>query len=624
MNKLGLVVACFLFTIGCKEKKELVMVERPNFVWLMSEDNSKHYLKLFDEHGIATPNIEKLAEHGLIYSSAFSNAPVCSVARTTLATGCYGPRIGTQFHRKSSVVPMPDGLQMFPSYLRKAGYYTTNNSKTDYNAERGNEVWDESSKKAHWRNRKEGQPFFSQITYTESHESRLHFDKALMDTYKPTIDPDSVFVNPNHPDTKTFRFTNAYYRDRMLKNDEFVASVVKQLETDGQLENTFVFYFGDHGGVLPGSKGYLYETGLHVPLVVRVPEKYKDLVGIEAGSTLDNFVSFIDFGPTLLALAGLQVPEDMDGKPFLGKSIDQEALKKQDVTFGYADRFDEKYDLVRSVRKGKYKYLRNYQPFNPDGLFNVYRYKSLAFQEWRELYHKGELNEVQKHFFEAREAEQLFDVEADPYETKNLADDPAYLNKVLELRELLTGWVKGMPDLSFYPESELGKEAFQNPVFFGQKNKAEIAELIDISNLSLLPFEEASTAIKKALASDNPMKRYWALIVCSSFGEDASSFYRAALKLTKDENLLVRTRAAEFLALTGQQDPKQVIKEALAASNNGMEGLLMLNTVVLLMDGDAQYRFDLAEKQLSKEVLENEWVQRRMEYVMVKTRLDNL
>ncbi|MEQ6119599.1 sulfatase [Reichenbachiella sp. MALMAid0571] len=617
MNKLVLVVACFLFTIGCKEKKELV-IDPPNFVWLMSEDNSKHYLKLFDEHGIATPNIEKLAENGLIYSRAFSNAPVCSVARTTLATSCYGPRIGTQFHRKSSVVPMPDSLQMFPAYLREAGYYTVNNSKTDYNAESGNEVWDESSKKAHWRNRKEGQPFFSQITYTDSHESRLHFDRELMDTYKPTIDPDSVFVNPNHPDTETFRFTNAYYRDKMLKNDEFVAGVMKELEEDGLLENTFVFYFGDHGGVLPGSKGYLYETGLHIPLVVRIPEKYRDLVGIDVGSTVGNFVSFIDFGPTLLALAGLQVPEGMDGKPFLGKNVDQEALKKKDVTFGYADRFDEKYDLVRSVRKGKYKYLRNYQPFNPDGLYNVYRYKSLAYQEWHDLYHKGTLNEVQKHFFEPREAEQLFDVEADPYETKNLANDPAYYDKVVALRELLTEWVKGMPDLSFYPESELGKGAFQNPVAFGQKNKTEIAELIDISDLSLLTFDEASPAIKEALTSDNPMKKYWALIVYSSFGQEAGLFYQDAKMLTKDENLLVRTRAAEFLALTGQEDPKQVIVETLAASNNGMESLLMLNTVVLLMDGEYQYRFDIDEKQLSEKVLENEWVKRRMEYILAR------
>lgn len=614
MNKPLFVLALLLLAIGCKEKKGEPLAP-PNFVWLMSEDNSKHYLKLFDENGIATPNIEKLAENGLVYSRAFSNAPVCSAARTTLITSCFGPRIGTQYHRKSAVVPMPHGVEMFPAYLREAGYYTANNSKTDYNAEKGEGVWDESSKKGHWRNRKEGQPFFYKETYGDSHESRLHFDKELMDTYTPTIHPDSVFVNPNHPDTEIFRFTNAYYRDKMLKNDEFVGGVVKQLEEDGLLENTFIFYFGDHGGVLPGSKGYVYETGLHVPLVVRVPENYKHLVGKDKGSVVEDFVSFIDFGPTLLALAGLEPPQGIDGKPFLGKNIDQNAEEGNDVTFGYADRFDEKYDLVRSARKGKYKYIRNYQPFNPDGLFNFYRYKSMAYREWRQLYRSGGLNEVQKQFFEPRPAEQLFDLEADPYETNNLAMNPDYQEKVMELREILTDWVKGMPDLSFYPEPELAKAAFQNPTGFGQKKKAEIAELVDISNLSLLPFGEAQDDIEKALKSGNPWKKYWGLVVCSSFGRQANIFYDEAKRLTRDPNSLVRMRAAEFLALTAQQNPKKVINEVLSSSKDGMEALLVLNTVVMLMDSPSQYKFDLNKEMLSEQAAQNDWVKIRMEYI---------
>lgn len=612
MNKPIYVLALLLITIACNEKKEEPLAP-PNFVWLISEDNSKHYLKLFDENGIATPNIEKLAENGLVYSRAFSNAPVCSAARTTLITSCFGPRTGTQYHRKSTVVPMPDGVKMFPAYLREAGYYTANNSKTDYNAEKGEGVWDESSKKGHWRNRKEGQPFFYKETYGDSHESRLHFDKELMETYTPTIHPDSVFVNPNHPDTEIFRFTNAYYRDKMLKNDEFVGGVVKQLEKDGLLEDTFIFYFGDHGGVLPGSKGYVYETGLHVPLVVRVPENYKHLIGKEKGSVVDDFVSFIDFGPTLLSLAGIDVPAEVDGNPFLGQSENQK--KTNDIAFGYADRFDEKYDLVRAARKGKYKYIRNYQPFNPDGLYNFYRYKALAYKEWRQLYKSGGLNETQKQFFEPRPAEQLFDLEADPYETNNLAMDPDHQEKVMELREVLTDWVKGMPDLSFYPEPELAKEAFQNPVGFGQKNKTEIAELVDISNLSLLTFDQASEGIKNAIASDNPWKKYWALVVCSSFGQEASMFYQQAKQLTKDTNPLVRTRAAEFLALSGQQNPKEVIKEVLSSSKDDMEALLVLNTVVMLMDSPSQYKFGLNEEMLSEEVTKNDWVKVRMEYI---------
>ena len=229
--------------------------ELPNFVWIISEDNSTHYMELFDAHGIATPNIATMAEEGICFTRAFSNAPVCSVARSTLISSCYGPRTGAQFHRRSALVPMPDDVEMFPAYLRQAGYYTTNNSKEDYNYVKGEGVWDESSRTAHWSKREPGQPFFHKESHPVSHESRLHFGAELMETYQPVSSPDSVFLFPNHPDTDLFRFTSAYYRDRMLAVDTIVGRVIQQLEDEGLLESTFVFYFGDHGGVLPGSKG---------------------------------------------------------------------------------------------------------------------------------------------------------------------------------------------------------------------------------------------------------------------------------------------------------------------------------------------------------------------------------
>ena len=601
---------------GCtgQEKEE---AGKPNFVWIISEDNSKHYLKLFDDNGIATPNIQNLAEHGILFTRAFSNAPVCSAARSTLISSCYGSRIGAQYHRRSDLVPMPDGVDMFPAYLRNAGYYTTNVRKEDYNIRKSNGVWDESSAKAHWRNRTAGQPFFhQQSSLGESHESSLHFKKEFMETYKPVTDPDNVFLNPNHPDTEFFRFTAAYYRDRMLVIDTLVGNIVKQLEEDGLLESTFIFYFGDHGGVLPGSKGYLYETGLHVPLVVRIPEKFKHLVDFDQGSSCDGFVSFIDFGPTLLNLAGAEIPEGIDGKPFMGKDISKKDLSEREITFGYADRFDEKYDLVRTVRKGQFKYMRNYQPFNPDGLQNNYRYICLAYQQWRDMYNSGELNDVQNHFFEPRPAEELFDIEADPYETKNLATDPAFRKVLQEMRSILTGWVKGMPDLSFYPESELRKKAFQNPAAFGQEHKQEISNLVGIADLALLAFEKARSGIGEALSSVDPWKRYWGLIACSSFGKKAAEFYETSRILTGDENLLVRTRAAEFLALTGTEDPGKVLKEALKETKDPVEAILVLNTVVLLMDGPYRYEFNITEELFASDIFENQNVKRRLEYIL--------
>ena len=609
----GLTLLVIMIFQACKPEA------KPNFVWIISEDNSTHYMELFDPNGIATPNIERMAEKGITFTRAFSNAPVCSVARSTLESSCFGPRTGTQFHRKSTLVPMPDGVEMFPAYLRKAGYYTTNNSKEDYNYAKGDGVWDESSKNADWRNRKPGQAFFHKESHGVSHESQLHFKAELMATYTPVTDPASVQLFPEHPDTELFRFTSAYYRDKILGVDSIVGDVMKKLEEDGLLESTFIFYFGDHGGVLPGSKGYLYESGLHVPLVVRIPEKFRHLVNLSPGSESQGFVSFVDFGPTVLELAGIDNPAGIDGIPFLGAEISTNGLNQRDVVFGYADRFDEKYDLVRSVRKGRLKYIRNYQPFNFDGLQNNYRYKSLAYQQWRDMYLSGKLNAVQSRFFEPREPEALYDLENDPYETRNLAGNPEYGEHLDEMRTLLSGWVKGMPDLSFFPESVLSERAFGNPVQFGQEQRSEIARLVDLADLSLLPYMEARQGITLALESEDPVVVYWGLIVCSCFGNEAKEFYGAAKGLCEDDNLLVRTRAAEFLGLTRMMNPSGVILQALEESNNALEGLLILNSLVMLRDGKPGYDFNVSHLKLSPEVAEDPLVQQRMDYLLAGT-----
>jgi arylsulfatase A-like enzyme len=611
--KCSILLTLITLSSGCRAAIS-EQTERPNFVWIVSEDNSKHYMKLFDPMGIATPHIATMAEHGIVFTRAFSNAPVCSVARSTLISSCFAPRTGTQFHRKSKTVPMPDGLKMFPVYLRDAGYYATNNAKEDYNYIKSQGTWDESSPSAHWRNRSPGQPFFHMESHPETHESRLHFGPELVDGYSPVTDPGEIRLFPEHPDTELFRFTAAYYRDKILSVDTIVGRVIRQLEEEGVLENTFVFYFSDHGGVLPGSKGYLYETGLHVPLVVRIPEKFQHLVHMDRGTRSETFVSFVDFGPTLLKLAGIGLPQGVDGSPFLGNAVANQSGSRQQVTFGYADRFDEKYDLVRSVRKGNLKYIRNYQPFNMDALQNNYRYRCLAFQQWREMYHAGGLNPVQSQFFEKREPEALYDLDKDPFETNNLANEPGYRESLLDMRRLLSDWVRGMPDLSFYPENMLYRDAFDHPTLFGQTHKGRIGDLIDIADLGLVSFDEAREGISKALHSGNVPDIYWGLIVCSIFGKEASPFYKSAFQLLEHPDLLVRTRAAEFLALTGVADPAPVITAALAATGDPREALLILNTLVLLKDG-AGYQFDLKELDLHPGIVEDAEVGRRLEYL---------
>jgi len=578
---------------------------RPNIVWLMSEDNSKHYLKLFDENGAETPRIAELAKDGVIFTHAFSNCPVCSAARSVLATGCYGSRIGTQFHRKSKAVPLPEGIEPIGSLMRAAGYYTSNKRKTDYNFTLRTKPWNSSND---WRGRKPGQPFFHKQSFGVSHESRLQrANKGGTD--------EKVFVAPCHPDTPLFRQANKAYKGIMKKMDADIGKVVDQLKKDGLLEDTFIFYFGDHGGVLPGSKGYIYETGLHVPLVVRIPENYKHLVDLKRNTRVDGFVSFIDFAPTILALAGAEVPPQMDGKPFMGPKVKLDELNRRDETFGTADRFDEKYDFVRSLRKGKYKYMRSYQPFNFDGLRNNYRYIMKSYQEWWALYKAGKLTKAAALFFEPRAPEALYDIARDPYEVNNIAADPANRKILEDLRNRMATRVKGMPDLSFFPESELVKKAFGNPVKFGQANKARIARLVDIADLSLVPFDKASDKIEAALDSKDPWERYWGLIVCSCFGKKADGFVATAKKIAaKDAEPLVRVRAAEFLALTGAAEPQAVIMDVLATAEHPLEALLTLNTVVLLRDGKPGYKFKITANSVNPKARRGE-VSRRLQYL---------
>lgn len=568
--------------------------DKPNIVWIMSEDNSKHYLKLFDSTGAETPNITNLAKNGVVFDRAFSNAPVCSVARTTLISMVYAPRLGTQFHRRIQLAKMPDDWKMFPAFLRGAGYYTTNNSKKDYNAVETKGTWDASSNKAHWRNRPVGKPFFHVQTYTDSHESSLHFNQEWVDSPDNQTDPRSVELAPYHPDTPLFRLTYARYHDRIKSIDNRVGKLVDQLKSDGELENTFIFYFGDHGGVLPRGKGYINESGLHVPLVVRVPDKWKGLSPFQRGSRTDGFVDFVDFGPTVLQLAGVKVPEFVDGKPFMGQGVAPYEVEARNTTFGYADRMDEKYDFCRSIRVGDWKYIRNYQAIYPDGLQNNYRYINLAWKEWRELFNTGKLNSAQSAFFLPKPAEQLFLLTKDPHEINDLSSKVEHRERLFALRAELTKQVKAMPDLSFIPESILVDKAMNNPVAYGQNRKAAIARYVDIANLALLPAAEAIPRLREAMESNDSVDRYWAFSVCSIFGEQATELVSAAKRSVAHENdLLVKLKACEFLGQIKVSDPVPVIESILAESDSAVVNLIALQSLVRFQDGPFDYEVAL-------------------------------
>jgi uncharacterized sulfatase len=588
---------------------------RPNILWIMSEDNSKHYLEHFDEHGVATPAIESMATHGVTFDRAFSNAPVCSVARTTLITGCYAPRIGTQYHRASYRVPLPEGLEMFPVYLRDIGYYTTNNSKEDYNAVAREQAWDDSSKKASWTNRPTPEtPFFHVQTFTDSHESSLHF--GIEATDKPTVfSQQNVHLPAYLPNTELTRFTAAFYRDRISKIDKHVEDILAALKADGQLENTFVFYFGDHGGVLPRSKGYVFESGLHVPLVVRVPEKYREMCDRELGSRTRGFVSFVDFAPTVLRLASVEPSEVMDGSAFLGEGVSADEVDVRQTTFGYADRMDEKYDLVRSVRIGNWKYIRYFEAQYPNALENEYRYKMLAYQQWRNLAqeHHGQessLTDEQLAFFRPRPIEALFDLSNDPDEIHNLAQVDEHGGQLMELRRALMEHLKSTHDLSFVTETLLLREGRSNPVKYGIEHADEIAKYIDTVNIALLPWEQATTKLIASMNSGDSLVRYWSFVAASSMVASKAelrttaaadeSLIQLAQRSLLDSEPLVAARAAEFLAVIGAADPRGVFVRSVNRSRDEVEALQILNMAAAVhANGQSDYPIDANKLEFS-------------------------
>ncbi|MDG2367830.1 MAG: sulfatase [Flavobacteriaceae bacterium] len=615
--KIILLIILSFFLINC-DSQDQTNNEKPNVLWIVTEDNSIHYMNLYTKGGAEMPAISQLANQGVVFNNAFSNAPVCSVARSTIITGVYAPRIGTQYHRKMSKVKLPNGIKPLPTYLSEIGYYTSNNAKEDYNFIKENKVWDESSKKATYKNRKKGQPFFHVQNFHNTHEGQLHFNSKQLTSALETNELDSIMPFPFHPDTPTFRYTQSLYHNHHKDVDKEMGKFLKDLQDEGLMDDTIIFYYGDHGGVLPRSKGYLYETGLNVPMVVYVPEKWKHLNPFEIGSRTSTFVDFVDLVPTVLSLAGVNIPKGLDGTPFLGKNIDKTEIEKQDITFGYADRFDEKYDLVRSVRKGKYKYIRNYQPFNVDGIYNFYRYKMLAYKEWYKLFQEGKLNDIQSQFFKPRLPEALYDIENDPYETQNLASSVEYQNKLLDLRNILSNHVMNQPDLSFFPEPYFLENGLENGLDFGQKNKELIKKLIQTANLSLEPYNKVKNEISEALDNKNPWVRYWGLITCSSFGTEASEHLEKINFLFKnDSENLVKIRAAEYLMLNDFNIDSGEINNLLKNAKSETEANLMLNSLALIKTKNPNYKLDFSKSFYPEKWFEteNKLVNRRLNYL---------
>ncbi|MFI3258951.1 MAG: sulfatase [Rikenellaceae bacterium] len=562
---------------------------KPNIVWFMIEDTSPQYMALYNDGvGAKTPNLEGLIGESILYTNSFSNAPVSSAARTTLITGCYAPRVAGSLHRKIEPMEMPEGLNMFPAYLRQAGYYTCNAQKTDYNVKTDKSAWDNiKGDVGSWRDREDpSQPFFYVRTTMTSHESKLLFDEATYESVKTRYNPDDVKVHPYLPDTDLVRYTYATFYDRIEDTDTEFGQILSMLEEDGVMDNTFIFFFGDNGGSIPGTKGYTDNIGLRVPLVVYVPEMWREALGIKGGERRDAMVSFMDYGATILNLAGIEVPEKMDGRPFLGVG----AAEGRESAVCYGDRFDDLYAFNRVLYRDNFRYARNYQPYHTQGLFSYYRYKSLVFQQWREMYLNGELTPAQASFFEPFGAEELYDQVNDPNELNNLAGDPAYGAMLKKMRGELAAFVDERCDLGFLPEPEILEQSGAKPAEFGAANKSRINRYREVADLQLLSFDEAAPQIEVAINSEDDVERWWGITSAICFGREAveSKPIREAIEAIAkgtDERAYLRTRAEVYLSRGGAKRMSEgEVKSLLSSSKNVAEELLTLNDLAHLFE----------------------------------------
>ncbi|MEX2634255.1 MAG: sulfatase-like hydrolase/transferase [Balneolales bacterium] len=522
--------------------------ELPNILWIVSEDNSP-LIGAYGDDFATTPNIDKMSTEGFLYTHAYANAPVCAPARNTIITGVYANSNGHQHMRSNYNVS--EIIDFFPQYLRKAGYYATNNAKRDYNIndEQTNNIWDESSRDAHYKNRKPGQPFFAVFNTGTSHESSIHTRKPVNELRH---NPKDVTLPPYHPDTPDIRRDWAHYYDNIEDMDNWVGEKLQELEESGEADNTIVFYYGDHGGVLPRSKRFVYETGTRVPFIVRIPEKFNHLwPADEPGSQVDRLISFVDLAPTLLSISGIPIPDFMQGDAFIG---DQKTSDPEHV-FMFRGRMDERYDMSRAVRDQRYRYIRNFMPYRIYGQRIDYLWRAASTRSWEETCKAGDCNEVQNIFWNPKPVEELYDTKNDPWEINNLADDPAYEEVLKRLRSANQQWMVDIKDSGFIPEAELSRRSGDTPPYdYVRSNDVSIEAIIDAAELATLATENDIPKLKSFLKSDDSAIRYWGATGLLILGEKAKPTM-AELKVALDDpspNVVIV--ASEALYLLGEKN----------------------------------------------------------------------
>ena len=579
-HKLTLLISIAVVAFySCSPKQE--PASSPNIVCLLAEDIGPAFGCYGDSYA-TTPNIDRLAAGGMVYDFALTTAPICAPSRSCLATGLYATSMGTQHLRCE--VAFPEVLKTVPELLRQKGYFTSNRDKTDYNFDpKGRwEHW--SSEITPWRHRANGQAFYSFINIGPSHEGSVNnlktYEGFVKDLPKELFhDPAKVKLPPYYPDSPKTKGTWAHYYDILTVLDKNIGAVLDSLKADGLMDETIVFIMADHGFGMPRYKRWLNITGMRVPLVVHVPEKYRHMVpGFSEGGHFSKMVSYVDIPATILNLAGVPIPDYFEGKPIMGEN----AVSERKLAFGARDRADDMYEMSRSVTDGKYMYIRHFMPhlayIQPGYIFSD---EKEAYKELRRLHLAGQTNAEQEKLWNKKPVEEFYDLKNDPAELKNLADHPNFSEIKENLKKELYTWMVEKCDLGLLPEAEYmirseGSTPYEYARFSGNYHPEKILEAAEMVGVA------SETVLIEKLNDEDSGVRYWAVIGLEQFDKLEPASLTAITKLLADPSPSVQIVAAEVLCNNGETKDAVKVLEKWVSDDRPWLALQAARTILLV------------------------------------------
>lgn len=545
---------------------------RLNILFITTEDLSPHF-GVYGEKAAVTPAIDRFAGRALRYDRMFGIAAVCAPNRSSIITGMYPQSLGSQHMRCHITIP-PD-ISLFPALLRQAGYFTSNNHKEDYNFGCPKGVWDENGNSAHWRNRPAGKPFYSVFNFMDTHEGAVALESGAwsrnIKKLKPEqlTDPARVEVPPYYPDTPEVRKILARQLDNVQLLDRFVNRLLQELETDGLAGETIVAIMSDHGDGYLRMKRSLFDSGMRVPLLVHVPENFRQPGQAEPGGATDELVSMVDLAATFLNLAGVVVPEWNQGHPFLGN----DRAEPRRFIYGGRDRMDERVTLQRTIRDGRFRYIRTFTPHVTEFLDINAPARGNLWKHFLDLEKQGALPEVTRRYLrEPVPFEQLFDTVADPHEIHNLASDPAHAKTREALASELKRWQLDIVDSGMIPEGILLEIQKSQPIYTALRTpefSAWVPKALEAAQIASNP-ESAPDAILLLTLSDCPPVRFWGTYGIELRKIDTPSSRETLVKLLGDPHPDIRSQAAAALLALGRTDEPvlDVLRANLLASDN--------------------------------------------------------